>query len=532
MADRRAGAKLPKWASREETPGVRVDSGPHLGIVKNNVDPARMGRLQVWIEDLGGDELEPSNWYTVTYASPFFGSTVGLPGSPDTGFGTEQQTYGFWAVPPDLGNTVLITFVMGDPNRGYWFACVPNTPVAHMVPGIARPVDNTRVIADAVNITGRVDADSYLPVTELNTNTVESSNNPDFINSDKSIHSYQAETVLQQGLDTDPLRGTITSSVQRDTPSRVFGFSTPGRTSPDETDFPNFDELIKSGTLSIDQFQSYWITRKGGHTFVMDDGDIKGENNLVRLRTAGGHTILMNDTEDIFYIINKPGTAWIELTKDGSINVYGKNDINIRAGRDLNLHADANVNMHAGDTIRMYGGSSILSQTKIQMQTADDLLNINAGVIGVRSAGNMDIRSISGSWEISGLLNVKSGNLTINTKNELILSSNTNADTGTVSGWRTTTGEIWVKGSKVYINTSGKVVDYPTIPTPPEINPAFDLYKQPNSLYDNEAKRYFSRSDQFESVAPFTPTHEPWARQTGTKKFADGSIEKPTEQGS
>jgi Type VI secretion system/phage-baseplate injector OB domain len=264
MADKRTGNKLPNWASRESTPGVRVDSGPHAGIVKNNVDPARMGRLQVWIPDLGGDELEPSNWYTVSYASPFFGSTVGLPGSSDTGFGSEQQTYGFWAVPPDLGNTVLITFVMGDPNRGFWFACIPNTPVAHMVPGIARPVDNTRVIADAVNIAGRVDSDSYLPVTELNTNSEQASNNPDFVNADKSIHSYQAETVLQQGLDTDPLRGSVTSSVQRETPSRVFGISTPGRTSPDETDFPNFDELWKTQyctvpvLLGITQRRSYF----------------------------------------------------------------------------------------------------------------------------------------------------------------------------------------------------------------------------------------------------------------------------------
>lgn len=526
MADKRTGNKLPNWASRESTPGVRVDSGPHTGIVKNNVDPARMGRLQVWIPDLGGDELEPSNWYTVSYASPFFGSTVGLPGSSDTGFGSEQQTYGFWAVPPDLGNTVLITFVMGDPNRGFWFACVPNTPVAHMVPGIARPVDNTRVIADAVNIAGRVDSDSYLPVTELNTNSEQASNNPDFVNADKSIHSYQAEVVLQQGLDTDPLRGSITSSVQRDTPSRVFGISTPGRTTPDETDFPNFDELLKSGKLSIAQFQSYWVSRKGGHTFVMDDGDAKGKSNLVRLRTAGGHTILMNDSEDLFYIINKPGTAWVELTKDGSINVFGKNDINIRAAHDLNLHADANVNIHAGDTIKMYAGSSILTQTKIALHTADDLYNLNAGVVGIRSGGNMDVRSISGSWETSGQLNIKTGSTTLNSAGKTTITSTT------TSGWNVTAGELWFTGTKVYLNTSGKTVDTPDAPTPPEINPPFDLYKQPNSLYDSDAKRYFTQSNQFESVAPFTPTHEPWARQTGTKKFADGSVEKPTGQGS
>ena len=120
--DKRGGGQAPKWASRESTPGLKIDSGPFIGIIKNNVDPSRQGRLQVWIPDLGGDEQEPSNWYTVRYASPFFGSTLGLPGSPDeNAFGIEQQTYGFWAVPPDINNLVLLTFVMGDPGRGFWF---------------------------------------------------------------------------------------------------------------------------------------------------------------------------------------------------------------------------------------------------------------------------------------------------------------------------------------------------------------------------------------------------------------------------
>jgi len=352
MSERRAGKHLPDWANREATSGIRIDSGPHLGIVKNNVDPARLGRLQVWIPDLGGDELEPSNWYTVNYASPFFGSTVGLPGSPDAGnFGTEQQSYGFWAVPPDIGNHVLITFVMGDASRGYWFACIPNTPSISMVPGIGRPPNPNRIITDTPAFAGRVDSEIYLPASELNTDGPGVDKDPDFLNSPRVIHSFQANIVFDQGLDRDQHRGSISSSSQRDTPSRVIGISSPGRTSPDETDFPNFAELLKSGALTIEQFQSYWVSRKGGHTFVMDDGDLFGQSNLVRLRSAGGHTILMNDTQDIFYIINKTGSAWVELTAEGSINVYGKNDINLRAERDLNVHADANVSIHAGDSI-------------------------------------------------------------------------------------------------------------------------------------------------------------------------------------
>ena len=68
MADKRIGGAPPNWSSREKTPGIKIDSGPFIGIIKNNTDPARLGRLQVWIPDLGGDENTPSNWYTVNYA--------------------------------------------------------------------------------------------------------------------------------------------------------------------------------------------------------------------------------------------------------------------------------------------------------------------------------------------------------------------------------------------------------------------------------------------------------------------------------
>ena len=172
----------------------------------------------------------------------------------------------------------------------------------------------------------------------------------------------------------------------------------------------------------------------------------------------------------------------------------------------------------------MYAGSSILSQTKINLTTADDLYNLNAGVVGIRSGGNMDVRSISGSWETSSAMTMKNGSMTITSAAATTISS------GATSGWKTT-GELWFKGSKVYLNTDGKVVADATAPTPPEINPAFDLYKQPNAIFDNNVKRWFAKNGEFESVAPFTPTHEPWARATGTKKFVNGTVEKPTSQG-
>lgn len=547
--DKRGGGQAPKWASRESTPGLKIDSGPFIGIIKNNVDPSRQGRLQVWIPDLGGDEQEPSNWYTVRYASPFFGSTIGLPGSPDeNAFGIEQQTYGFWAVPPDINNLVLLTFVMGDPGRGFWFACVPNTPSMAMVPGISRMPDDIRPIVNK-DFTSRTESAGgvYLPVTERNTNSVANDTNPNFTIASRLIHTYQANVVIEQGLDRDPVRGTITSSSQRDSPSQVIGLSTPGRALPDLAEFPNLEDLLKTQALSIETVQSF-PARKGGHSFVLDDGDVRGDSRLVRLRSAAGHQIVLHDTANVIYISNSLGTSWVELTPDGSVNIYSGGSVNVRAEQDLNLHADSNVNIHAGDTIQMYAGSTIQSQTKIQLTKADDIFNLNAGVVGVRSGGNMNVRSVTLDVETEGniviksnaytsietfaLMNLKAGRFHANVKNELVLNSTTNSVTGATSGW-TTTGELWVNGSKVYLNTSGKkvVTPIPTVaPVQPAINPDLTLYKQPGVKYDDGVKRWFKEAGQFESVAPFTPTHEPWARATGLKKYSDGTAENPKDQ--
>ena len=125
MRDKRI-SKLPPAHFRREESSIRSDPGPFIAKVKNNLDPTRSGRLQVWIPDLGaGQEEKVENWRTVSYASPFFGSTY-QDDNEQNAFQKVKHTYGMWFVPPDIGNFVLCTFVAGDANRGFWFACVPN----------------------------------------------------------------------------------------------------------------------------------------------------------------------------------------------------------------------------------------------------------------------------------------------------------------------------------------------------------------------------------------------------------------------
>jgi len=111
--------------------------GAYLGVVKNNVDSARSGRLQVYVQHRGAaDPNNPANWQTVVYCPPFYGTT---PTGAQAGTGAylqgNPQSYGMWFTPPDLGTQVLILQVSGEA-MAYYVGCVPSLYATHMVPAI------------------------------------------------------------------------------------------------------------------------------------------------------------------------------------------------------------------------------------------------------------------------------------------------------------------------------------------------------------------------------------------------------------
>ena len=146
----------------------------------------------------------------------------------------------------------------------------------------------------------------------------------------------------KQGLIKDPIRGTTSSSATRESPSAVFGMSTPGRVKGD------------SRTHEIPPIGSVQVDRHHGHSFVMDDGDALGNNQLTRLKTSSGHQILMHDTEGTIYISHASGNAYIEMDKEGKVDIYsGVGGLNFRTEGDMNIHCDGNFNVHAKNMIRL-----------------------------------------------------------------------------------------------------------------------------------------------------------------------------------
>lgn len=348
--------KKPEWSESSSsifTPSI----GIYKGLVKKLDSGTRSGRLYVYVEDLStSTSNDPSGWILVDYASPFMGRTLGpaqkgaVTNSTNTFF-TTQQSYGFFMTPPDIGNYVLCCFPGGNNQSGYWFACVSNSLSKQMIPSIGGlPLSRIDPVSVPQSFSTYLRPGQIYPVGEFNENTQQVFTSNWATATLKPLHVPQFSRLLVQGLDTDANgRGVISSSIQRDPVSGVFGFSTPGRPTNDPAADPDLNVKLASG--EIDPVNFVASNRVGGHSLTMDDGDLYGNNNVVKLKTSAGHQIFMNDTDGFMYIANSNGTAWVELTKEGDVLVYGQRDISIRSRGNLMMHSDRSIMMNARGAI-------------------------------------------------------------------------------------------------------------------------------------------------------------------------------------
>jgi len=400
--------------------GMPTEMGPFIGRVMSNTDPTRSGRLQVYIELFGGtNPSDQTLWRTVNYCPPFYGSTP-TGGSAGTGSFIQgnPQSYGMWFTPPDIGVQVLCFFVGGDPNQGYYTGCIPDQGIIHMIPAIGA-VDKSEAQTQNSNQASYFNNATRLPVTEINPSNNAIADNPKYFDQKKPVHSYVAGILFQQGLLNDPIRGTIASSSQRESPSGCYGISTPGRaiyaggigggTAGDASINPNDLANKPAAAAKV-------IGRRGGHTFVMDDGDLNGNDNLIRIRTSKGHQITMSDDGNCFYICHANGQAWIELGQEGTLDVYTTNSVNLRSEGTINLHADKDINMYAGGELNLKGKKSTAIQSEGDLNIANKgkMTLFSQGSMGIKSTGSLALDSQMGSWAAKASLSLSGTVLLLN----------------------------------------------------------------------------------------------------------------------
>jgi hypothetical protein len=451
-------------ASKPDAGGAVLRSVPVFGVVKDNIDPIRSGRLRVYIAEMGGqDPNDADSWITVNYMTPFYGLTQG--DAPKEGYGTylqNQSAYGMWFAQPDIDTTVICLFINGDPEYGYWIGCVPEPEALYTVPAMGS-AETVVVNANEGNSYGGA---TKLPVANINKNNQAINESPTFFNQPKPVHSYLAGVLNQQGLIRDTIRGTIGTSAQRETPSRVgWGVSSPGRPIY-EGGFTD-ETVADAANQGSQQTGLRVVARRAGHSIVMDDGDLIGRDQLIRLRTSLGHQILMSDDGQCLHIIHANGQSWVELGKEGTIDMYATNSVNIRTQGDLNLHADNNINMHAKKDLNIYAENiTTNSDKKTNIKVGTDYATSVNGKTTLKSTGAMSLKS-SGEASFAS------------------------------------TNNTFINGKKVNLNT-GEASTIPEDVKPIPTNAHTD------TLYDSQ-KGWAAAPAALLSITSRAPSHAPWA---------------------
>lgn len=444
----------------------QLDSGPYLARVVSHLDNKFMGSLKVQLIKTmtAGDQRDvDTNLITAFYASPFYGVTSFFGLGQNDNYQSTQKSYGFWAVPPDVDTKVLVTFVEGRRDICFWFACVPDDYMNFTIPD-GRPA----TVLTSAGSRPQDFAGKKLPVGEYNKRIINTEGNNAPTTYVKPVNDDFASILTEQGLLEDDFRGLTTSSARREVPSAVFGINTPGPLDK-RPGAPIAPRGIEGSKANV-----YW-SRLGGHSIVMDDGDDKilrigspadsppkytsietegfapqgaetrPANELFRIRTRTGHQILLHNTEDLIYIANARGTAWIELTSNGKIDIYAQDSVSIHTEGEFNVTADKNINLTSGGNINLNANIDIKNTSRnldviaggrVAVKAAEEYSVESGDFIVFKASDNIGLNAVAGKVNVTGNNGVE-----INGDNDINLIS----DSGSIRSTAATNIEMSAK---------------------------------------------------------------------------------------
>lgn len=385
-----------------------IESGIYMAITTGEPDPEGKGRLSAYIPKLGGSPEQPMYFQ---YASPFGGSNG-------------SNSYGFTAVPPDGGTTVLVFFAdNGDIARGYWFAVAQqvNDVTAGGAAGPATP-DGTGqgegafTDVPAAKSTSTIDTSVYTQPSTFGDpgstpakeeNTVQGSTpddgglgaRPTSVTDPDPEDPNSSSESASTGSDpdaNDPRGDQVagTGSTTRDTQENSNNTETTNsnNTTPNHPRNANTasqgvytDDVRGQSTASPSRDASYenpqhskvfGLKTPGSNALTMDDGSVGPDGtihpNQIRLQTGSGASIILDGTNDVIYMINSSGSGWVEIGAGGEIMAYAQGSISMRAEKDFNIRADKNINMEAGEQVNIKSGDNFKVNSGNQVHLKSD----------------------------------------------------------------------------------------------------------------------------------------------------------------
>jgi len=286
---------------------MKVD-GLMEGVVMDTNDPQQMGRLKLWVPALDGDlyNIEDLPW--ATYSSPMAGQTRDYPAGPSGAVTHGFHSYGLWAV-PKAGALCVVGFLYGDANKRVYMGSYFRDH------GNRSDLGNTPL------------SDTLDPVEPQNTNLTAQFRGQLTASEARTRGAYE-RSVAQDKTDKDGTEGYQTDLIE-----------------PKD----------KKGNALYDP-QTYVLTTPGRHSLIFQDNPVTGR---VRVKTAAGHQIILDDANERIYVSTARGASWFEMDQDGRIHVYGADSISFSTGGDFNVTAVGDFNINAGGDVNIQAGASM-----------------------------------------------------------------------------------------------------------------------------------------------------------------------------
>ena len=299
------------------------------------IDPTGQGRVAAYIPSLGDNGERPRYF-------------------------KHAQTGAVFNVPDKSGTIILVFFAdSGKSTEGFWFATSSEI---------------VKVVSGGVSGKAKVDGSGMGEGAFADVPVMKDYTYQEDLEADAATipNSSKNKIVGDQGIFSDELRGTTTSSPTRDAGyettqhSKVMGIQGPGGSS-----------------ISIDEGS------------VSDEGTIHPEQ--IRITTASGSSVVLDGGNDFIYAVNSTGTGWVEIGASGEVMVYAEGSLSMRTEKDFNVRADKNINLEAKENVNIKsieGNTKVNSDKEIHLRSkgntmlqTESTLNVNVGVNGIVTTG-------------------------------------------------------------------------------------------------------------------------------------------------
>lgn len=246
----------------------------------------------------------------------------------------------------------------------------------------------------------------------------------------------------------------------------------------DDPNLPDVEQ--KAGTV-------YGLTTPMGHMIYCDDAPF---NSRIKLRTANGSQILLDDTNERIYINTAEGNSWIEMDYDGNVDLFCYN-YNIHASNNINMTAGNNINLKSTNVNCVAISDTKFKQNNLSLDTTSSMIvfsnTINETYTTHLYKTNTNESNINTFTQKSNNISFDSGTFASLSSTLLLTASSTNI---------TGNSQILLTGAAIHFNGPGaQSASSVSVGTP--VLPTFT--------------KWTSRR----------PDHEPWPRMS----FADNDID-------